>query len=133
LLSRKKPKETAGDGWRTHEQRAAQLNEEEGKILKQMAYDCNKALGNLDEKAKAAVAASRAQDPNGKSVSLPLPPELVSLQDEQITIINSSVDDLRVKLGTDAFKKLDDYIQTRFTTVSQPAPASDSKRPGGVR
>jgi hypothetical protein len=123
----------SGEGWRSHEERAAQLNEEEGKILKQVAYDCNKALRDLDEKAKATIAASRAQDPNGKSVNLPLPPELVSLQDEQIAIVNSSVDDLRVKLGADSFKKLDDYIQTRFKTSTQPASTSDSKRPGGAQ
>src|ERR1700731_3243915 len=36
-----------GDGWRTHEQRAAQLTDDEGLILKQVAYDCNKAIAEL--------------------------------------------------------------------------------------
>jgi hypothetical protein len=124
-------KGNSGDGWRIHEQRAAQLNEEEGKILKQAAYDCNKAITELEEKERSIIIAFQSQHPNGESLTLPPPPELLSLQNERIAIISSHVDDLRVQLGPDAFKKLDDYVQSKFNNVGPSAPAPENKRPGG--
>jgi hypothetical protein len=120
-----------GDGWRTHEQRAARLLDEEGKILKQVAYDCNKAIRELDEKEQSIALAFQSQHPNGESLTLPPPPELLSLQDEKIAVVSSHISDLRVQLGADAFKKLDDYVQSKFTGVSPSAPAPQSKRSGG--
>jgi len=132
IAAQEEAKGRNGTGWRTHEQRAAQLNEEEGRILQQVASDCNQAVKDLNEKADSVVAAFRTQHPNEESFRLP-PPELVSLQDQKTIIVNSYVTDLQVKLGADAFRKLDDYIQSKFNNVSQPAPSPESRRPGGLQ
>jgi hypothetical protein len=126
----------AATGWRTHEQHAAGLSDEEGKILKQAAYDCNQAVKNQDAKIQAAISAFHDQYPNGQFLSIPLPPELIQLDQDRIAIINSQIDQLRLGLGDESFQKLDSYIQANFqapvqVTPNPPGPMPPTTSPRG--
>ncbi len=128
-----------GGAWRTHEQQAVGLSEEDGASLKQVAHDCLQAVRAVDARAKDVATSFRAANPNGAFRTLPPPPELAELQDEQTATLSGCMDRLRTALGEDTFQHLDSYIQTRFgasvtQTTENPGPrAALRKRVGGAR
>jgi hypothetical protein len=119
-----------GGKWRTHDQRAAGLSEEEGKILHQKAHDCNQEVNNTDAKLQARVRDFHGQIPNEQIHDIASLPELDQLWQQRIQIINSYVDRLRSMLGEESFQKLDSYVRSNFQPVkvhASGAPASVSK------
>lgn len=127
----------AATRWRAHEQRAAGLSDEEGRILKDVAYGCNQAVKDQDASIQAGISAFHDQYPNGQFLSIPLPLEMIQLDQDKIAIINSHIDQLRSGLGDVSFQKLDSYIQANFqppapvtTTPPGPVPPSISPRGG---
>src|SRR5437660_12724905 len=124
-----------GAKWRTHDQRAAGLSEEEGKILRQKAHDCNREVNEVDAKFQAGVQDFHGQVPNEQVRKVTPLPELDQLLQQRIQIINSSVDRLRSMLGEESFQKLDSYVRSNFQPVAvqtpdTPASVSKSKHPG---
>src|SRR5580765_6128817 len=94
-----------GYKWRTHDQRAAGLSEEEGKILRQKTHDCNREVNDVDAKFQAGVRDFHGQVPNEQVRDVAPLPELDQLLQQRIQIINSYVDRLRSMLGEESFQK----------------------------
>ncbi|MES1243970.1 MAG: Ig-like domain-containing protein [Acidobacteriota bacterium] len=87
--------------WRSHDQRAAGLTDEEGAILRQVAGGCRQFLKERDDwRRLAGTAASQA--PAGRK-----------------PIVGSSVDELRARLGEEAFRKLYQYVHAKFGRAIQ--------------
>lgn len=126
-----------GGGWRSHEQRAAGLNEDEGKVLKQVAYDCIQAVTEVDKKIQNVIANFHAQRPQGEYLRVPPPQELTQLEEEKTQIINAHIEQLESRLGEDAFKKLTAHVSNNFKpSVKQlpvQSPPPTAKLPGGGR
>lgn len=125
-----------GGGWRSHEQRAASLSEEEGYILKRIAYDCLQSVAEVDKKIQNVAAAFLAQHPLGEYLKSGPPPELTQLEEEKARIINAHIDQLKSALGKDAFGKLVLHIAKSFMPSVKQVPASatpKSQVPGGGR
>lgn len=98
--------------WRTHDQRAAGLNDAEGQIIKEVMLDCNRAVKAQDEKLRDALRKFRLR--TGGDITAPVPPEMYQIHDERIAIIKAHIDQLRVALGQSSFQKLDTYIRAEF-------------------
>jgi len=126
-----------GRGWRSHEQRAAGLSEEEGNILKQVAYDCIQAVTEVDKKIQNVIANFHAQHPQGEYLRVPPPPELTQLEEEKMQTINLHIEQLESRLGEDAFKKLTSHVSNNFkASVKQlpiQSPPLRAKMPGGAQ
>ena len=126
-----------GEAWRTHDQKVARLTAQEGEVLKRVAYACNQALAEQDQRISAALAAWRRQDPDARSRHATLPPELAQLWAGRAEIVDSHVEQLRALLGEASFKKLDGYVQGNFrpakqalTAPAQPPAPSSGRRTG---
>jgi hypothetical protein len=98
------------DDFRTADQKAAGLTEEEGAIMKQVSLDCIQALkdnnatmqsehSNNSATASNAAAIAKSQSDNS--------PAIVN----RIDIINVHIAELRQRLGDASFAKLDQYIR----------------------
>ncbi|MFI5119089.1 MAG: CHRD domain-containing protein [Thermoanaerobaculia bacterium] len=102
---------------RQREAHAAGLTEREGAILKEVAFDCNRALAPLDAKIRASVNNS---------------PWLESSQlwQERSGIAEPCVVRLRARLGEAAFANLDTYVGDHFGAApdAQQAPQLSPKR-----
>jgi hypothetical protein len=126
-----------GRGWRSHEQRAAGLSEEEGNILKQVAYDCIQAVTEADRKIQNVITNFHAQHPRGEYNRVPPPPELPQLEKEKTQIINAHIEQLKSLLGEDAFNKLAAHLNRDFKTSVKRLPVQSpplrAKIPGGGR
>ncbi len=126
-----------GGGWRSHEQRAASLSEEEGYTLKRIAYDCLQSVAEVDKKIQSVVAAFHTQHPQGEYLKSGVPPELVQLEKEKTEIINAHIDQLKLLLGNRPFDKLARHIAKHFKgsirQIPLNAPPESSKLPGGGR
>jgi len=107
-----------GDGFRTHDQRLAGLTEDEGAMMKQVAYACNQAMKEQDAKVQAARKAYRTQSPGGGTPTASAP-EVTQALDERKEAINSYIAQLRAMLGESSFLKLDGYVKNLIqpTTV----------------
>lgn len=110
--------------WRTHDQRAAGLNDSEGEILREIALDCVRALKEQDAKIRTFGEKLRAQSTPG--VIGPIPPELIQMVEDRKKIVSDHVEKLRESLGDASFNKLDIYVHSSFGSRSlspKPAPA----------
>lgn len=113
--------------WRTHDQRAAGLNDAEGQILQEVALDCLRALKEQDAKIRAFVEKDRAQATPG--VIGPTPIELIKMVDDRKNIVSEHIERLREALGDSSFKKLDAYVHSSFhaeVIAPKPTPAPTS-------
>lgn len=132
-----------GRPWRTYEQQAIGLSDDEAATLKRVASECNQALAELGTKARSLAAASRAAQPGGARPDRPgqePPAELRRLSDTQSSILSSAIAELRTVLGSNTFLKLDRYIQKRIggsLKVAGARPAQQGNAPekpaGGAR
>lgn len=111
------------DKWRTHEQRAAQLTQAEGRSLNQVAHLCNQAVKEQETKIRAALKSWRDNNISANAVSTP-PSELAQLFDERQHIISSYISELKAQLGEDSFEKLSAYILANFKVTTTAPPAS---------
>ena len=135
LAARKEADGKDGTGWRTHEQRAIGLTETEGKILKEVAFECNRAVKEIDERTLAAVQFVRAQGPESQANVLE-DAKVVQLRRERVEIISSTITDLQVKLGAVAFDKLDRYIRNDSPVAAAPLQPKSRKlttKPDGAQ
>src|SRR5215813_4635893 len=89
--------------WRTHDQRAAGLNDAEGEILQEIAHDCNCAVKELDAKMNALAEKFRAQIVPGATVTVST--DFYQMFEDRKTIVLDHVERLRVALGGTSFNK----------------------------
>jgi hypothetical protein len=130
----KEGKPDAAKAWRTHLQRGAGLSEEEGVLMKEIAFDFNQAQASKTVELKAAIAALRIQHAGSVSPQASLTPELAQLEADRQQILNSHLDQLKSQLGAQSFSKLDAYTQDLFkasTTVPLPDAALQVPPPKG--
>lgn len=115
----------AAAAWRTHDQRAAGLNDAEGQILRETALDCIRILKENDVKIRALAERDRAQIPPGTII--PASPEMIQTFEERKKAISDHIERLREALGDGSFNKLDTYVHSSFhADVIAPKPAAPS-------
>jgi hypothetical protein len=114
-----------GKAWRTHAQRAAGLSEEEGKIMKQIAFECNQAASDVTAQADALMATYRTQVAAAPT-AVPPAEQRRQLAEQKIQIINAHIDRLRSMLGDTAFQKLDTYLKETFKAEVRTSPATSA-------
>jgi hypothetical protein len=108
--------------WRTHDQRAAGLNDAEGQIMQEITLDCLRMLKEQDAKFRAAAEKFRAQVKPG--APLLIPSELVQMDEDRKKIISDHIERLREALGDASFNKLDTHVHSAFhAEVITPKPA----------
>ncbi len=108
-----------GEGWRTHVQHEAGLTDDEGAILKEVAYDSIRAVKKVDAKLQPLLG-SRPAMVNRQSISSITPPSEASLLlEERWRVIVEHLATLRARLGEDAFQKLDRYVDQKIRTSIQ--------------
>ncbi|HZI55509.1 MAG TPA: hypothetical protein VFF39_01975 [Verrucomicrobiae bacterium] len=118
-------KHTEAALWRTHDQRAAGLNDAEGKILQEIAHDCLRALKEQDAKMQASAEKFRAHLAPGAPIQIP--PELVQMFEDRKAIVRDHIETLREALGNTSFSKLDSYVHSSFhAQVIESKPTSTS-------
>lgn len=104
-----------GRGLRAYFKDKAKLNDDQGRVLDQVAADCQRDVAKLDTRAKKIIDAYRAQFPKGRATNSqnlpPLPPELQSLQQQRDMTILHARKRLQNALGETAFHQLDDFIK----------------------
>jgi len=127
-----------GDKWRTHDQRAAGLSEDEGTIVRQVAHDCNQAVSTMDAHIQMEASTLRTNNPTGQGRNTPLPATLEYRWQQRIQIITSHIDQLRSMLGEDSFQKLDGYVHREFepnvmTVPGAPVLPAKDKPLGDIR
>jgi hypothetical protein len=108
-----------GSGFRNYEQNKAKLTDAEGQAMKQVAFDCNRAVADVLAKRKVIIDGLRAQYPHTPLYKLPslynvpLPAELdqFNLQEKQIVLDHLA--QLKSALGDASFQKLDAWVRQR--------------------
>jgi hypothetical protein len=115
----------AAAAWRTHDQRAAGLNDAEGQILREITLDCIRILKENDAKIRALAERDRAQTPPGTII--PASPEMIQTFEDRKKVINDHIERLREALGDASFNKLDTYVHSSsHAEVIAPKPATPS-------
>jgi len=111
--------------WRTHDQRAAGLNDAEGQILREIALDCVRTLKENDVKIRVLATRDRAQMTPGTII--PASPEMIQTFEEHKKVVSDHIERLREALGAASFSKLDTYVHSSFhADVIAPNPATPS-------
>jgi hypothetical protein len=100
--------------WKSLIQREAGLTEEQGSILKKVAYACNQALSDAEAQAKLS-----SGDPTTGSIDQP---------PGRMEIVSAAVDELRSRLGEEDFQLLAAYVHARFGSEIEKV----SSTPGGA-
>jgi len=105
-----------GQSLRTLFQRRAGLNDEQARVLLEIASDCENETRAQDAKAKIIIDAFKAQYPGGEvpkgQTVAPPPAELQTMQAERNAMILRSRERLHVMFGDDAFQKFDEFVRT---------------------
>jgi len=113
------------EAWRTHDQRAAGLNDAEGQILREITLDCVRILKKNDAKIRALAERDRAQAPPGTII--PASPEMIQAFEERKKAVSDHIESLREALGDVSFNKLDTYVHSSFHAKAiAPKPANPS-------
>jgi hypothetical protein len=111
--------------WRTHDQRAAGLNDAEGQILREITLDCIRMLKEKDAKIRALAKRDSAQMTPG--VIKPASVEMIQTFEDRKKIMSDHIERLREALGDASFNKLDTYVHSSFhADVIAPKPPSPS-------
>lgn len=122
-----------GSALRGYEARAAGLSTSEESLTKQVAFDCNHAIEDLDARVKVAftaLAAFRKQHGSAEWLQAAPSPELHQLQLERTQIIRAHMDQLKAMLGDESFQKLDGYVHQRMKSAAH---SSSPSRPNPVQ
>jgi hypothetical protein len=104
----------------TRFQEKAGLTDTQFQILYQVASDCEQEIVKQDQKAMAVIEAMKAHYPDGKlpagEAPPPLPPELITLQQEHDAIILRARDRLHQAFGEQAFGQFHAFVQSRIAS-----------------
>lgn len=102
-----------GHGFRTHDQRLSGLTEDEGALVKRIAYDCNQALKNAEAKVPAISKAPTVQSLGKENPSqAETRAARANARVEINGIMDSYIVQLQATLGEASFQKLDKYVKS---------------------
>jgi hypothetical protein len=110
----KEGKPEAATAWRNHVRQRVGLNELEGTVMKEIAFDCNKALAASNTELKAALAGFRTAHPGSTSREALMSPDLAQLNTSYKQISDSHLEQLTQQLGQTSFSKLDAFVRDLF-------------------
>jgi hypothetical protein len=99
-------------------QEDAKLTDRQFQMLYQIAADCEQQVAMQDEKAMAIINTMKARYPDGKLPDgegpPPIPPILITLQQDHNAIILRARDRLHQALGEQAFLQFHAFVQSRI-------------------
>jgi hypothetical protein len=101
----------------------AALNDEQARILDDVAAECEQAVAEQDAKAKVIIAARRAHYQQTGEV-LPPSEELKAMQEERDAIILRYRDKLRAALGEQEWGRFSEFVARRVAPTVTVSPAS---------
>lgn len=105
-------------------QEDAKLTDGQFQALFQVASDCERQVAEQDDKAMAVINAMKASHPDGKLPAgegpPPLPPELITMQQERDAIVLRARDRLHQTLGEEGFARLNTFVQSRIKPDIKP-------------
>lgn len=114
-----------GKAFRTHYKDKIGLKDREASLVDEIAAECERETGKVDEKAQRIIELTRARVSNGKVVSSdqipPPPPELKQLQRQRDMIVMRARHRLITELGAYGFQQVDDFVKLKFARDVQPA------------
>jgi hypothetical protein len=103
--------------FRTHFMRKASLTADEARILEEVALQLEQDEQQLAARAKPLIAAYKAQYPGGQvphgQTPAPPPDELKQISAEREASILRARDQLRIRLGDEAFARFDNFVRTQ--------------------
>ncbi len=104
-----------GTAFRNFFRRKAELKDEQGRALEEIAADCDQEVKRQDALAKVVIDTYKAQYPNGKvphgESPKPPPAELKSMTEERKVIILRARDRLHATLGDEEFNRFDGFVK----------------------
>lgn len=96
----------------------AGLSDAQFQQLLQVALDCERQIAEEDKKAEAIINSVKARYPEGRipegQAPPPLPPELLTMQQERDAAVLRPRDRVRTALGEKAFADLDAFVQSHI-------------------
>ena|SRR5437588_4888386 len=96
----------------------AGLNDAQFQQLLLVALDCERRVAEQDKKAMVIINRMKAPYPDGKlpagEAPPPLPPELITMQQERDAIILRARDSLRRALGEQDFVRFNAFVQSHI-------------------
>lgn len=94
------------------------LNDDQFQELLRVALDCEREVAEQDRKAEAIIQKMRARYPDGRvpagEAPPPLPPELLTMQQERNAMILSARDHLRQAYGEETFARLNLFVKSQI-------------------
>jgi len=103
---------------REHFKREANLNDAEAIALEAVALQADLEIKAIDLRARAVLAAYKAQYPNGRvphqQSPAPPPPMLRQMTLERNALILSKREELRTAFGEQAFQRFDGFVSSRI-------------------
>jgi hypothetical protein len=122
----------SGASYRAFFKNKAELKEEQARALDDIAVQCDQEIGELDRKAKAIVAAVRAQYPGGQlphGQKPPAPdPELKRLRETRDAVVGRACQRLQEALGDAEFRRFDDFVKHNVAPNIQRTPVIPAAR-----
>ncbi len=91
--------------WKSFDQRAAGLTDDQGTIIKEVAYACNQALSDHDAAIQKAAALSAGEP----TVTISADPPI-----GRMDIVGAAVEELQSRLGEEVFQTLVSYVHAAF-------------------
>jgi len=115
----------SGKAVRSYYKDRAGLNDEQSRILDEIAADCEREVAQIDAKAKKIIDALKARYPDGKVPAgeqlPPPPPVLKKMQEQRDMIILRSRDRLSQAMGAHGFQQLNDFIKLNVSPRVTPS------------
>jgi len=123
IALKKKTEEVEKEGkdatqFRTHFIRKANLTPEQARVLEEVASELEQDEQVIAARAKPLVEAYKAQYPGGQVphglTPAPPPEELKRLSAERDASVLRARDQLRIRVGDEAFMRFDNFVRTRI-------------------
>jgi hypothetical protein len=107
--------------WKSHHQQAAGLTDEQGAIVKEVAYACNQTLSDPDVQIQADATLSGGEP----TISTDPPPG-------RMEIVSAAVDELRSRIGEEPFQALAAYVHATFGSALEAVSGSPGPVPPDI-
>lgn len=122
----------SGKALRSYYKDKAGLNDDQSRLLNEIAADCEREVAQMDAKAKKIIDALKARFPDGKVPAgqqlPPPPPALKKMQEQRDMIILRARHRLSEAMGSQGFQQLNDFIKLNVAPKVTPAQLQGSQR-----